>query len=192
MCVLILVEGSTALVAWRVFWVPQGAGQGGLHAGLLEGWEDLAAREDQVGVLAGDPVFLSPDHRVDVHLAAYGRSTVRNGLRSFTAETKRNCATDIRLLLTFLWRRGRGWLETTTRDLEDLEHWRRFADANPERIGGSKSDREAAAFTSLFRWAERNKLIEQNPVVMKEVVGRYGEVVQVRAAGRAKDARPSK
>ncbi|WP_345466567.1 hypothetical protein [Actinoallomurus oryzae] len=188
---MILVEGSTALVAWRVFWVPRGAARGGLHAGLLEGWEDLAAREDQVGVLAGDPVSLSPDYRVDVHLAAYGRSTGRNGFRSTTAETKRNYATDVCLLLTFLWRRARGWLETT-RDLEDFEHWRRFADANPERIGGSKSDREAAAFTSLFRWAERNKLIEQNPVVMKEVVGRYGEVLQVRAAGRAKDARPSK
>lgn len=118
------------------------------------------------------------------------RSTGRNGFRSFTTETKRNYATDICPLLTFLWRRGRGWLETTTRDLEDFEHWRRFADANPKRIGGSKSDREAAAFTSLFRWAERNKLIEQNPVVMKEVVGRYGGG-GAGAGGRTDEGRPA-
>lgn len=175
------------MVGWRVFWAPRETVRGGVRPALLGGWEDLVARERQVGVRAGDPIFLSPDYRVDAQLAAYGQS---KRFRSYTTETRRNYGTDITLLLDFLWGRGRGWLETTGRDLDDFEHWRRFEDSNPLRIGGSKWDRELAAFTSLFRWAVKAKLVAQNPVEMRETTGRYGERVMVPAA-RAKDARPS-
>jgi hypothetical protein len=50
---------------WRVFWVPQDAVRTGVRRRVLAGWEDLTAREDQAGIKAGDPIFLSPDHRVD-------------------------------------------------------------------------------------------------------------------------------
>jgi hypothetical protein len=66
---------------------------------LLTGWDDLVAREVEVGVQAGDPIFLAPDYRVDPVLALYGQSTT---FRRYTAETRRNYATDICLLLTFL------------------------------------------------------------------------------------------
>jgi hypothetical protein len=175
------------MTGWRVFWVPRDAVRGGVRRRLLAGWEDLPVREDQVGVRAGDPLFLSPDYRVDWLLSLYGQSTK---FRRYTAETRRNYATDIGLFLTFLWGRGRGWAEATPRDLEDYEHWRRFAETNPGRIGGSKWDRELAAFTGLYGWAVANHHVSRNPVAMKQVVGRNGEVLTVPVA-RAKDARRS-
>jgi hypothetical protein len=95
---------------------------------LVAGWEDLPEREAAVGVQAGDPIFLSPNHRVDPLLGLYGQSTA---FRKKTTETRRNYATDICLFLTVLWSRGRVWTEATARDLEDYEHWRRFAAADP-------------------------------------------------------------
>jgi site-specific recombinase XerD len=172
---------------WRVFWVPRDAVRGGIRRSVLEGWEDLPAREREVDVRAGDAIFLSPDYRVDPRLSAYARS---REFRSCTAETRRNYATDIRLFLDFLWSRGRGWTEAREQDLEDFEHWRRQEESNPGRIGGNKWDRETAAFLHLYKWAVKNKVVTRNPVATKQVMGRYGEVLTV-AEARAKDARPS-
>jgi site-specific recombinase XerD len=96
----------------------------------------------------------SGGYREDPLLSRYGQSNI---FRAYAVETRRNYATDIALLLTSLWDRGRGWTEATQRDLEDYEHWRRFAEMNPERIGGSKWNRELAAFTSLYGWAVRER-----------------------------------
>src|ERR1017187_4631421 len=52
-----------------------------LRGSVLTGWEDLPSCEAEAGMLAGDPVFLSPDHRVDALLGAYGRS---RAFRRFT------------------------------------------------------------------------------------------------------------
>jgi site-specific recombinase XerD len=172
---------------WRVFWVPLDAVRAGVRRRVLAGWEDLPAREDRIGVRAGDPIFLSPDYRVDPVLSLYAHSS---GFRGYTAETRRNYATDIALLLTFLWGRGSSWADAVERDLEDYEHWRRFAAGNPNRVGGSKWDRELAAFASLYGWAARNGHVTRNPVAMRQVRGRNGEVVTAPAA-RAKDARRS-
>jgi integrase len=181
------IERGAGGVGWRVFWVPQDAVRTGVRGSLLEGWEDLPAREDEVGVRAGDAIFLSPDYRVDPLLSLYGQSRV---FRAYTSETRRNYATDIALLLAFLWSRGRGWAEAIERDLEDYEHWRRFAEANPMPVGGSKWDRELAAFASLYGWAVKERHLARSPVAMKQVLGRNGEVLTV-AAAKAKDARPS-
>jgi hypothetical protein len=45
------------------------------------------------------------------------------------------------------------WRAATEQDLADYRAWRCRAPQNPVRIGGSKWNREAAAFTKLFRWA---------------------------------------
>ena len=87
------------MIVWRVFWVPQDAVRAGVRKRVLAGWEDLRSREDACGVRAGDAIFLSPDHRVDPLLSQYVQSAVS---RRYTAETRRNYATDIALLLTFL------------------------------------------------------------------------------------------
>jgi site-specific recombinase XerD len=172
---------------WRVFWVPQDATRTGVRSRVLAGWENLSAREKEAGVRAGDPILLSPDHRVDALLGLYFQSAK---FRRYRAETRRNYVRDIALLLTFLWDRAKGWTDAAERDLEDYEHWRRFALENPERIGGSKWDRELAAFVSLYQWAVANRYVSRNPVAMKQVRGRNGEVI-ISAAARAKDARPS-
>src|SRR6266498_1972847 len=172
---------------WRVFWVPQDAVRAGVRRRVLAGWDDLPGREDAAGVWAGDPIFLSPDYGVDPLLGLYVQSAA---FRKYTAETKRNYATDIALLLAFLWGRGRAWADAVERDLEDYEHWRRFASGNPDRVGGTKWDRELAAFASLYGWAVKNGHVTRNPVAMKQVRGRNGEVVTAPAA-RAKDARAS-
>ena len=85
---------------------------------------------------------------------------------------------------------GQAWTDAVERDLEDYEHWRRFARDNPDRVGGTKWDRELAAFTSLYGWAVRNRYVARSPVAMRQVRGRDGGVLTVPAA-RAKDARPS-
>lgn len=161
--------------------------RGAVGNALLKGWSDLAGREDDAGIAAGDPVFLSPDHRVDPGLGAYGRSAP---FRRYTTETKRNYATDIAVWLTFLWGRGLSWCQARARDLEDFEHWRRFAEANTRRIGGTKWDRELAAFAALYRWAVARGVVAVNPVAMRLVTGFGGRSVAVPAA-RAKDARAS-
>jgi len=170
-----------------VSWVPSEAARSGALGGLVEGWKDLPVREEAVGVRAGDPIFLSPDYRVDPLLSLYAQS---RDFRRYSVETKRNYATDIALLLAFLWSRGRVWTEAVTRDLEDYEHWRRFAPDNPQRIGGSKWNRELAAFSSLYGWALKAGWITRSPVATKQVMGRRGEVLTV-AAAKAKDSRPS-
>lgn len=172
---------------WRVYWIPRDSRRLGVARRLLPGWDDLAEREDRVGIQAGDPIFLSPEHRVDRLLSLYGQS---GKFRGYTAETRRNYATDISLLLTFLWGRQTLWTAAVPRDLEDYEHWRRFAEANPARIGGTKWDRDLAAFASLYRWAVKEGHVSRNPVTMKQVMGRNGAVV-VSPAARAKDARHS-
>ncbi|BEL13006.1 site-specific integrase [Actinoplanes sichuanensis] len=175
------------MAGWRVFWVPEDDGRVVVRKRAVGGLADLAVREAQVGIVAGDPIFLSPEYRVDPVLGLYGRS---RRFRGYTAETRRNYATDIGLLLTFLSGRDRVWTAATQRDIEDYEHWRRFADVNSARIGGSKWDRELAAFVGLYRWAVTHGHVRHNPVAMKQVVGWQGDLRKVPVA-RAKDSRPT-
>lgn len=172
---------------WRVFWVPRDELGKGVRRDLLDGWGDLADREHQVGIAPGDPIFLAPDYRVDRLLGTYGRSTK---YRRYTEETRRNYATDVCLLLKFLWQRQTPWTVAVARDIEDYEHWRRFASDNPSRVGGSKWNRELAAIASLYHWAEREGQVSRNPLVMRQVMGRNGAVI-VTPAAKAKDARPT-
>jgi hypothetical protein len=97
---------------WRVFWVPRDAVRTGIKRRVLAGWEDLPAREDAAGIRAGDPIFLSPGYRVDPLLCLYAQWP---GFRKLTSETRRNYATDIGLLLTFLWARGKAWTDAVHR-----------------------------------------------------------------------------
>jgi hypothetical protein len=135
---------------WRVVWVPDSWRWGSLPPEGVLGVEDLPSAVAQFGLQTGDPVFVSPDFRVDPDLLDFVRS---RDFRHLERETKRNYATDIRLLLMFLSSRGVGWRAATERDLGDYRVWRCRAPQNPVRVGGSKWNREAAAFTKLFRWA---------------------------------------
>jgi hypothetical protein len=104
-----------------VYWVPQDAVRRGVRRSLLEGRKDLPTREDVVGVRAGHPIFVSPQYTVDPLWTFYGQSP---RFRRFTAETKRNYATDTALWLSALCSRGKTCLEASPKDLNDFEHWR--------------------------------------------------------------------
>ena len=92
---------------WRVVWVPDPGRRGPLPPDGVLGVRD-----------PGDPVFVSPDFTVDPGLLDFVRS---RDFRSLERETKRNYATDIRLLLTFLSSRGVGWMSATEQDLGEAQ-----------------------------------------------------------------------
>lgn len=136
---------------WRVEWVPELWAWGELPAESVSGVVDLPIQVVKMGLRPGDPVFLSPDFRVDAGLLDFVRSSE---FRRLEQESKRNYATDYRLLLDFLWSRNVPWREAGRQDLRDFRTWRCDAPENPRRIGGAKWNREAAAFTLLFKWAK--------------------------------------
>lgn len=123
---------------------------GKLPAEGVLGVQDLPEAVARIGLRSGDPVFVRADGMVDVDLLDFVRS---KEFRSLAGESKRNCATDIRLLLEFLSSRGVPWPKATVQDLADFRNWRCEAAENPHRIGGTKWNREAAAFTAAdHRW----------------------------------------
>lgn len=136
---------------WHLVWVPDPGRWGMLPGEGVLGVQDLPDAVTRIGLQPGDPVFLDPDYKVDPDLLNYVRSAV---FQSLERETKRNYATDTRLLLTFLSSRGMRWRGATQQDLRDYRHWRCEAPQNPERISGTKWDRDAAAFTKLFKWGK--------------------------------------
>lgn len=136
---------------WRIVWVPDIGKWGPMPSGGVLGVTDLPRLVAQMGLQPGDPVFLSPASVVDPDLLRFVRS---KAFRALERETKRNYALDIRLLLEFLSSRGVWWREATQQDFADYRAWRCRAQQNPQRIGGSKWNREAAAFTKLFKWAK--------------------------------------
>ncbi|MEV7480411.1 integrase [Streptomyces halstedii] len=115
------------------------------------GLRDLPEAVARIGLKPGDPVFVRPDGIIDAGLLEF---VLSHTFRNLERESKRNYSTDIRLLLDFLSSRDVEWRKATQQDLDDFRDWRCEAPENPERIGGTKWDREAAAFTKLFKWGQ--------------------------------------
>ncbi|MFG2327052.1 integrase [Streptomyces sp. NPDC048568] len=136
---------------WHVVWVPDPGRWGTLSAEGVLGVQDLPEAVARIGLLPGDPVYIRPDGMVDKGLLDFVRSDV---FRNLERETKRNYGTDYRTLLNSLSLRGLSWWQATRQDLADYRNWRCDAPENPERISGAKWDREAAAFTKLFKWGK--------------------------------------
>lgn len=158
---------------WRIVWVPDTGRWGPIPSDGVLGVMDLPGMVAQIGLRPGDPVFVSPGSVVDADLLRFVRSKTFRGLER---ETKRNYASDIRLLLEFLSSRGVCWRDATEQDLSDYRAWRCRAPGNPQRIGGSKWDREAAAFTKLFRWGK----VEPLPVDVSRPEDRAAHAVSSR------------
>ncbi|WP_218910050.1 site-specific integrase [Streptomyces sp. OK228] len=131
--------------------------------------------------------FTDPNHQVDPRLTLY---TTRSAFAHLARETRRNYSGDCCLFFNFLWQRDKNWSDAEAEDLLDFEEWRRWSPRNPRRISGSKWDRELSALARLYKWATAKRYVAANPVVMREVLGRHGEMVSV-PAQRAKDARSS-
>lgn len=136
---------------WQVVRVPDPGRWGKLPAEGVLGVRDLPEAVTQIGLEPGDPVFVRPDGMVDADLLNF---VLSDAFRSMERESKRNYSTDMRLLLEFLSSRQVEWQGATQQDLDDFRHWRCEAPENPDSISGTKWDREAAAFTKLFRWGD--------------------------------------
>ncbi|MFD7749735.1 site-specific integrase [Streptomyces sp. NPDC059698] len=136
---------------WHVVRVPDPEHWGTLPTGGVLGVQDLPTAVSQIRLMPGDPVFVRPDGMVDSGLLDFVRS---KEFRNLERESKRNYATDIRILLDFLSSRGVAWQQATEQDLVDFRDWRCRAVENPQRVGGTKWNREAAAFTKLFKWGK--------------------------------------
>ncbi|WP_426570382.1 integrase [Streptomyces canus] len=140
---------------WHVVRVPDPERWGPLPPDGVLGVQDLPGAVARIGLRPGDPVFVRPDGMVDAELLDFVRS---GEFRNLERESKRNYATDYRILLEFLSSRGLSWREATEQDLADFRDWRCRAPENPQRIGGTKWNREAAAFTKLFKWGKVHPL----------------------------------
>lgn len=172
---------------WKVYWVPVRRVVAPERVPVLAGWEDLAEREERTGIHPGDPIMLSPDHRIDEILSLY---FCRSAFARLAAETKRNYTNDYRIFFDFLWGRGKSWRQATADDLWDFEDWRTRSPRNPHKVSGARWNRGLAALTRLYRWAVGTEHVTSNPIQMRSHLGRYGEVVQTPAA-RAKGAKDS-
>ncbi|MGI5453523.1 site-specific integrase [Streptomyces sp. CA-249302] len=151
---------------WRLVW----AGAGGTPAphttGVLANWRDLAERERELGIRAGQPILIDPRGRSDPRLSKIFRH------RDFARKaqgTKETYAPDYRLFFTFLWQRGLGWDQAAADDLEDWEDWRLRGEGNPHPIGGVKWARELAALMLLYKIAVKLKYVSASPVVTRTV-----------------------
>jgi hypothetical protein len=68
--------------------------------------------------------------------------------------------------------------------------WRRRSPRNPARVSGAKWNRELAALQRLYRWATAQQLLTVNPMAVKTVRTRHGDMVETSDAW-AKDVRSS-
>ncbi|MFI9589784.1 hypothetical protein [Nonomuraea sp. NPDC052265] len=100
-------------------------------------------------------MFVRPDFQVDPDLLDFVMS---RGFRYLARSTREDYATDIRLLLDWLWTRGVAWWQATEDDLAAYREFRCNSPLNPQRISGAKWNREAAAFTRLFKWGQVDPL----------------------------------
>ncbi|MDQ0810232.1 site-specific recombinase XerD [Streptomyces sp. B3I7] len=140
---------------WWLVFVPDPERWGPLPEEGVLGVRDLPTALDAVGLRPGDPVFVRPDFVVDAELLQFA---LWPDFRDLERESRRNYATDIRLLLSWLWRRGVHWRAATDTDLRAYKEFRVDSPLNPQRVGGAKWNREAAALTQLYKWAKVSPL----------------------------------
>ncbi|WP_326615316.1 site-specific integrase (plasmid) [Streptomyces scopuliridis] len=139
------------MAGWQVVFVRDWHEWGQSPEEGVLGIRDLKSAVGGIGLRPGDPVFLRPDCKVDPDLLDFVLSPEFCRLARSTRE---DYATDIRLLLDWLWDRGAAWWQADEKDLAAYREWRCDSPLNPARIGGAKWDREAAALTKLFTWGK--------------------------------------
>lgn len=160
------MEQHETETAWRLCWAePRSKSSKARGSSLLDQFEDLAAREEAVGIRCGQPFLLGPGGMPDVDVLEFFRSTAFHTLAS---GSQQSYALDLRLFLTFLSGQGVDWRAATESDLEDFEHWRRRDGGNPRRISSSKFSRELAAIGKFYGWQQRRGVVMSSPVAMRE------------------------
>ncbi|MCW2630823.1 site-specific integrase [Mycobacterium sp.] len=174
---------------WTVHWVTDTAPKlspTSTHP-MLDGWAGLTEREEQMRIRSGDPFMLDPNLKADARLT---RFFSRSGFVQLAKSTKVSYTNDYRVFFNFLWLRGKHWDEADLDDLLDFEDWRRRSPRNPARVSGAKWNRELAALQRLYRWATAQQVLAVNPMAVKTVRNRHGDMVET-ADAWAKDVRSS-
>ncbi|MCV7236406.1 site-specific integrase [Mycobacterium branderi] len=172
---------------WRVHWVSETVPTATSTHPILEKWADLPAREDRLRIKPGDPFMVDPNHHVDARLTQFFS---RSGFVQLAKSTKLSYTNDYRVFFDFLWLRGKYWDAAEPDDLFDFEDWRRRSPRNPARISGAKWNRELAALQRLYGWATAQRLLKLNPLAIKTIRNRQGQLVET-ADAWAKDVRSS-
>jgi hypothetical protein len=67
--------------------------------------------------------------------------------------TRKSYAADLRMWLEYLGSRGLVWSDATPQDVNTYWLWRSRSDLNENSVSGSKTNRELAAISLLYRWA---------------------------------------
>ena len=77
-------QGRRMVNEWRMEWVPDSGRWGPLPPDGVLGVNDLPEAVARIGLLPGDPVFVSPDFTVDADLLDFVRSRDSRGLERET------------------------------------------------------------------------------------------------------------
>ncbi|MCX4718184.1 site-specific integrase [Streptomyces virginiae] len=160
---------------WQLFWTGADVVAPASEAGVLDGWEGLAARESQLGIRTGQPILLSPAGRVDPRLSRIFKSHYFARKSEGTRQTYAPC---YRVFFTFLWQRGLNWDEATPEDLEDWEDWRLRGLGNRNTITGSTWGKELAALRLLYDIARKLRFVADSPVLLRSFVLPDGTMVE--------------
>lgn len=107
---------------WSLYWTARGQEIRCQLVPLLEGWADLDQRKAGADVGERQPILIDPQYRIDPVLARFLRWSRFSWL---TEGSREAYAKDYRLFFSFLWGRGKYWLEADPDDLLDWESWRR-------------------------------------------------------------------
>jgi hypothetical protein len=121
----------------------------GLHP-LLDTLVNLEERERALDVGRNSPVLISPDGSCDVRLCEFLTSP---HFARLSISTRKSYAADLRMWLEYLGSRGLVWSDATPQDVNTYWLWRSRSDLNENSVSGSKTNRELAAISLLYRWA---------------------------------------
>ena len=100
------MEQHEVETGWRLCWAePRSRSSKDPGSSLLNQFEDLAAREEAVGIRSGQPFLLGPGGLPDVDVLEFFRST---SFHALATGSRHSYALDLRLFLTFLSGQGRG------------------------------------------------------------------------------------
>lgn len=117
---------------------------------LLDTLRGLDERERALDIGPDSPVLISPDGRCDVRLCEFLTSP---HFARLSISTRKSYASDLRMWLEYMGSRGLTWSEATPHAVNTYWLWRSRSDLNENSVSGSKTNRELAAISLLYRWA---------------------------------------
>ena len=180
-------ENSCEGALWRMCRVRADSPPSG-SSSLLGAWDDLAEREQKLGIAPGHIFLLRPDGWPDRDVLAYLNS---GSFRRLALQTQESYATDLKVHLSFLASQGVDWHDATVEDYLKYERWRRRDSLNAGQVGGAKFARELAAHRRFFEWQADHGAIRLSPIEVDEVRRPDGSVGTV-ARLRPSNARTSR